>query len=197
MRLVGILGCAVLVLSCGGGSSSSTSTTSAGTATFSGTVRGNSLTPRDASAAVVSFSANGVPGKAAVIAITSATGLCSQLTSGKEPKSTQYLVLTPFKIQPDFSAIPPPSPGVYTVGALSIENAVAVFSATDAACQLNLASTVRATAGQIKLTAVGNRYSGSYELTFDVGDVISGTFDAPVCAGVDVSQAGQGTLSCQ
>jgi len=193
VRLANILAVAAVAASCGGSSSSGTSQ---GTATFSGTVRGNTMTPRDASAAVVSFSANGVPGKAAVIAITSATGICYELTSGKEPKSTQYLVLTPFKIQPDFSSIPPPAPGTYTVGALSIENAVAVFSGTDAACGVNLASTARATSGQITLTAVGNRYTGSYQLTFDFGDVVSGTFDAPVCA-ADVSQAGQGTLRCQ
>jgi hypothetical protein len=121
VRLAGILAVAAALASCGGGSSSSASQ---GTATFSGTIRGTTMTPRDASAAVVSFSANGVPGKAAVMVITSASAICSQLTSGKEPKSTQYLVLTPFKIQPDFSAIPPPTPGVYTVGALTIENAV-------------------------------------------------------------------------
>jgi len=195
MRLGGILVAAVVAMSCGGGSSSSG--TSQGTATFSGTIRGNTMTPHDASAAVVSFSANGVPGKAAVIAITSASGICSQLTSGKEPKSTQYLVLTPFKIQPDFSAVPPPAPGVYTVGALSIENAVAVFSGTDSACGVNLASAARATSGQVALTAVGNRYTGSYQLTFDFGDSVSGTFDAPVCANVDISQAGTGTFSCQ
>jgi len=194
MRLAGILAVALALASCGGNSSSGTSQ---GTATFSGTIRGNTMTPRDASAAVVSFSANGVPGKAAVIAITSASGICSELTSGKEPKNTQYLVLTPFKLQPDFSAIPPPAPGTYTVGALSIENAVAVFSGTDASCGLNLASAARATSGQITLTAVGNRYTGSYQLTFDFGDVVSGTFDAPVCANVDVSQAGTGTFSCQ
>jgi len=193
VRLASLLAVAAVAASCGGSSSAGTNQ---GTATFSGTVRGNTMTPRDASAAVVSFSANGVPGKAAVIAITSATGICSELTSGKEPKGTQYLVLTPFKIQPDFSSIPPPAPGTYTVGALSIENAVAVFSGTDADCGVNLASTARATSGQITLTAVGNRYAGSYQLTFDFGDVVSGTFDAPVCA-ADVSQAGQGTLRCQ
>ena len=196
MRLVSIFASGALVASCGGGGAGSSSA-SPGSATFSGTVRGNSLTPHDATAAVVSFSANGVPGKAAVIAITSATGLCSRLASGKEPKSTQYLLLTPFKIQPDFSAIPPPAPGVYSVGALTIENGVAVFSATDAVCKASPASTVRAASGQITLTAVGSRYTGSYQLTFDFGDTISGTFDAPVCAGVDALQAGQGTLTCE
>src|ERR1051325_11560036 len=110
MRLAGILAVAVAVASCGGGSSPGSTQ---GTATFSGTIRGTSMTPRDASAAVVSFSANGVSGKAAV-----------------------------------------------------------------------------ATSGQITVTAVGNRYAGSYQLTFDFGDTVSGTFDAPVCANVDVSQAG-------
>ena len=193
MRLAGILVVAAAVVSCGGGSSSS----NPGTATLSGTVRGNSFTPRDATAAVISFNANGRPGKAAAIAITSATGLCSSLTAGKEPRSTQYLVLTPFKVQPDFSPTTPPAPGAYQVGGPTLENGAAVFSATDGACHATLANTVTASTGTITLTAVGSRYTGSYDLTFEFGDRITGTFDAPVCGNIDASQVGQGTLACQ
>jgi hypothetical protein len=83
------------------------------------------------------------------------------------------------------------------VGALTLENGGAVFSATDSVCAASLANTVRASTGTITLTAVGNRYTGSYDLTFDFGDRITGTFDAPVCTGIDPLQAGQGTLACQ
>jgi hypothetical protein len=193
MRLVVVLASAALVTSCGGGDSSS----SPGTATLTGTVRGKSFTPGDATAAVISFTVNGRPGKAAAIALTSATGLCSTLTAGKEPRSTQYLVLTPFNLQPDFSPTTPTAPGAYQVGALTLQNGAALFSATDAACQVTLANTVRASTGTITLTTVGSRYTGSYDLTFEFGDRITGTFDAPVCGNVDASQVGQQTLACQ
>ena len=94
------------------------------------------FTPLDATAAVLSFSANGVPGRAALIGIASAAGICPLLKGGKEPRSTDYLVLTAFRLQPDYSAAPPPSPGTYYVGSLAIENGVVAFAATDATCHL-------------------------------------------------------------
>jgi hypothetical protein len=194
MRLVSVFASAALVASCGGGDSQSASPASA---TFTGSVRGNSFTPRDATAGIVSFNVNGLAGKAAVIAITSAPALCSALEAGKQPRSTQYLALTPFKLQPDFSAIPPPSPGVYQVGALTIENGVALFSTTDASCEVVPANTVRASTGTITLTAVGSRYTGSYELFFEFGDSVKGTFDAPVCGDIDLGALQAGTLACQ
>ena len=154
------------------------------------------FTPLDATAAVLSFSANGVPGRAALIGIASAAGICPLLKGGKEPRSTDYLVLTAFRLQPDYSAAPPPSPGTYYVGSLAIENGVVAFAATDATCHL-VGTTKTAITGSITFTAVGNRYAGSYDLTFDFGEHVTGTFDAPLCAGLDALDPGTGTLTCQ
>jgi hypothetical protein len=183
----------VLCCACGGGGGNGSVT---GSATLTGSVGGQSFTPHDATAAVLSFSANGVPGRAAVIAITSASGLCPLVADGKEPKSTTYLVLSAFQIQPDHSAAPPPSPGTYSVGSLAIENGVAVFAGTDSACAL-VAPAKRASTGTINLTSVGNRYSGSYDLFFDFGEHVSGIFDAPVCTGVSTLDPTSGALACQ
>jgi len=192
MRIVSVLIFAAVV-GCGGGDSSK----SPGSATFGGSVRGNSFTPRDAISGVVSFNTNGVHGQTAFIAITSAPALCSGLTADKQPRSSEYLFLAPFKVQPDFSAIPPPSPGTYQVGALTIENGAALFSTTDASCGVVAANTLAASSGTITLTAVGTRYTGSYQLFFDSGDSVSGTFDAPVCGGVDIAALQAGTVACQ
>jgi hypothetical protein len=182
----------VAALACGGGSSSTS-----GSASISGTIRGQSMSAKDATAANLSFNATGRGGSAAVIGITSAAGICPQLTSGKEPKSTQYLVLSAFRLQPDGSAAPPPSAGVYPVGALTIENAVAVFAATDAACHDTVASDSVATSGNVTFTSVGSRYAGTFDLTFGFGDHVTGTFDAPMCPGLAEFAEGKGTLACQ
>jgi len=101
---------------------------------------------------------------------------------GKEPKSTQVLSLTAFRLQPDFSAAPPPAAGTYFVGALAIENAVALFVASDAACQtLSPPGVVQASSGTVTFTSVGSRYAGSFDLFFGFGEHVTGTFDAPVC----------------
>jgi hypothetical protein len=161
-------------------------------------VRGQSLVPRDAIASTLSFSANGVPGRAAVIGISSAAGLCPLLTAGKEPKGTQYLVLTAFRLQPDYSAVPPPAPGTYPVGALTIENAVVVFASTDDSCHvLSPQGEAVASSGTVTFTAVGDRYAGSYDLTFNFGDRVTGTFDAPSCGGLAQLAPGTGSLVCQ
>lgn len=182
----------LVVLSCGGGGGPAS-----GSATFSGSIAGQSLVPRDATAGILSFSANGVPGQAAVIGITSAAGFCSLVSAGKEPRSTQYLVISAFRLQPNYSAAPPPSPGTYNVGAPTLENAVALFAATDANCQLVPASQAAATSGSITFTSVGGRYAGSYDLTFGFGEHVTGAFDAPVCAGAASIGPGSGSLACQ
>jgi hypothetical protein len=59
-------------LSCGGGATG-------GSATLEGAIRGQSFVPRDATAGILSFGANGVPGRAAVMGITTTAVLCSLL----------------------------------------------------------------------------------------------------------------------
>ena len=188
MRIVSVLASAALVASCGGGDSSRP-----GSATFTGTVAGNSFTPRDAISSIGSFTnGNGVvAGKGAFITISSAASLCSDRTGGKARRSTQYLQLAVFKVQPDFTAAALPSPGVYQVGALPIENAVSQFVTTDAICGLPPANIVGASTGTITLTAVGSRYTGSYDMLLESGDPVRGTFDAPLC------DAGSGTPICE
>jgi hypothetical protein len=186
-----ILLAASICVCCGGGGGPAS-----GSATFSGLVSGQTLTPHDATAAVLSFSGTGVPGRAALIAIASAPGLCSSLTGGKEPKSTSYLVLTAFQMQRDYSAAPPPAPGTYYVASAALENGVAVFASTNATCGL-VAAPKPATTGTITFTSVGNRYSGSYDLTFAFGEHVTGTFDAPLCGGISALDPGSGTLTCQ
>lgn len=191
MRLL-MAGGLAACLCCGGGGG-----TAGGSATFAGSIGGQSLVPHDATAATLAVSPNGVPGHAAVVALTSAAGMCPLLSSGKEPRNTQYLVLTAFRLQPDFSAAPPAQPGTYPVGALTIENAIAVFATTDVNCQLVPAAGAVANSGSITFTSVGNRYSGSYDLTFGFGDHVTGTFDAPLCASIATVGPGNGSLTCQ
>jgi hypothetical protein len=187
--LVGVM--MVAVLACGSGSSTS------GSATFAGTINGQTMAPKDATAANLPFNPTGRGGSAAVIGITTAAGICAELTSGKEPKNTQYLVLTAFRLQPDGSAAPPPAPGLYSVGALAIEAAVVLFAATDASCHNVAASNSVATSGGVTFTSVGSRYAGSFDLTFAFNEHVTGTFDAPVCPGLSAFAEGQGTLTCE
>jgi len=156
-------------------------------------VGGQAIVPHDAIATTISFSTNSVPGRAALIGITSASGICPMIMSGKQPKSTQVLSLTAFHLQPDFSPTPPPTAGTYSVGALVIDHAVGLFAATDASCNvLSPPGVVQASSGTVTFTSVGSRYAGSFDLTFGFGEHVTGTFDAPVC-----SADPNATLACQ
>jgi hypothetical protein len=180
MRVASLVASAALVVSCGGGEPASP------------TIGGIPFTPKDATAAVVPLSSFGivnVRGSTAVVGITSAPSLCSTLASGKEPKSGRYLVLAPFQVQPDLS-VSPPRTGDYPIGA----NARAVFFTTGTACDLG--NVTEATAGKFTFTSVGNRYTGSYDLSFGA-DHITGNFDAPVCSGIDPFAIGQRALGCE
>jgi hypothetical protein len=178
MRVIALAAVGLAVVSCGGGSASNI-----GSATLTGsTVGGQAIVANDAIATTVSLKANDVPGRAALIGITSASGICPMIMSGKQPKSTQVLSLTAFHLQPDFSPTPPPAAGTYSVGALVIDHAVGLFAATDASCNvLSPPGVVQASSGTVTFTSVGSRYAGSFELSFGFGEHVTGTFDAPVC----------------
>ena len=189
MRLV--LACVALAaLSCGGGSSG----TSTGSATFVGTIQGASFTPRDAISSNVSTPA----GQSGVVVVGSVPNLCSLLTAGKGPKSSQVLVLTALKEQPDHrSTAAPSSPGTYRFSDPDAA-AFAVFVAFDDNCQdRGLSSDGFGTSGSVTFTSVGDHYAGSFDFIFNATDHATGTFDAPACPALAKLVQDRSSLACQ
>jgi hypothetical protein len=186
-----IYAAAAALLSCGGGSSGPTP----GSATFQGTVRGNPVTMADATSAEIQPSSSARNG---VVVVSSASAICASLGTGKEPKSSQHLIVAVAEFN-GTTVTAPTGPGVFPIvfGPTSTRGAIATFVSTDATCQDPAAPNgAAATGGTITLTAVGATYSGSFDLTLDTTDHITGTFTAPGCNGL-AAVLQSGNTTCQ
>ena len=189
MRL--LQGALVAVIACGG--SGGTGVGPTGSATFSGSIHGAPFVPRDAVSANVSSPA----GQAGALVLSSTPGLCSLLTGGKAPKDTQLLIVSALKQQPDHTTAAPPSPATYTVLGPD-STAFPVFLSLDASCQdRGPDHDAFGTSGTVTFTSVGDRYAGSFDVTFDTTDHATGTFDAPGCPALAKLVADRSQLSCQ
>jgi hypothetical protein len=133
---------------------------------------------------VVQTTVSGVPVQLGGILVSSASGICSTLTSGKQPKSWQYLALGAAE-QQGSTIGPPRSPGAFTIitgPTTETRIAVAQFHETDASCtDLGAAGDASAVSGTVTLTTVGLSYAGSFDLMLDTGERVSGLFKAPGC----------------
>jgi hypothetical protein len=169
---------------------------STGTATVNGTIHGRQITAADASSAVVPASVQGFSFTAGAVVISSAANICSTVSAGKQPRNWQTLVLGVAQ-QQNGNVGPPTAPGVYTIiTGLSFDShiAVAYFRATDANCaDLGLTADAAAVSGTVTLTSVTPAFTGSFDLTLDTAEHITGSFKAPACAAIaSVVQSAQG-----
>jgi hypothetical protein len=178
--------CALALFACGSG---------VGSATFNGTVRGQSMHPADAVSA---------PSGVGWLIISSVGGICAKMAARQEPRSWATLSVQLMDSQPIAPyAVPPASTGTFTIvpgnfaGQLPPHSATAGFNVTDVFCH-NVAGG-SAVSGTVTLTSNnGGAYSGSFDLTFDSGDHVTGAFNADHCAGIEtfLAAAGNNTLSC-
>jgi hypothetical protein len=161
---------------------------SGASATFTGLVRGQSLTPTTSisSPATVSFASGNAP--VAAIVLSDAPALCRLLGSSQEPKSSRELRIFLADVNGTTGVLQVPAgTAAYSVFVVGSGNppphfAVASFAVTDAACHPIAARSAAAVAGTVTLTGnSGGAYAGAFDLTFDSGDRVTGAFDTAVC----------------
>ncbi len=204
---------ALLVASCGSSDSSPAASTPP---SLGGTVLGQPFTPADASALVLgegtcSFEGTTASATGLVVGFGSFAGLCNFVTQtqscGTKANATIVNLLlvranvlgrTATPVQPGTYALGGGNPVPDAQGNLTV--AQAFVTKTDAACGEPSGAPV-ATAGTIRIDAVGTRVTGSADLTFPDGGRVSGTFDVPACGfqtGVCAALSGSGctTESC-
>lgn len=159
-----------------------------GSATFNGTVHGQSMTPKDyiSSPATVSFASGTAP--VAAIVISDAGAACTRLAANQEPKSSRSLVIFLSDVDRGSGVFGVPSGlATYTVftvgsGAPPTHFAVASFGVNDASCNQIAAQSATAVAGAVALTGIADgAYAGTYDLSFDSGDRVTGAFNTAVC----------------
>jgi hypothetical protein len=151
---------------------------------FSGTIRGQSLTPTESisgSTPVPTYP----PNTAGLVLISSANDSCADAAARIQPKSAAAMLIT----LADFDASTgapsaPAAPGSYTVSQTTVPKQAWVgFGATDASCN-EFVSAVGAS-GTVTITGVSDSaYAGSFDVIFDSGDHVTGSFSASACAGL-------------
>ncbi len=149
--------------------------------TVNGSIRGNSLKSGDAVSATGSVALGGSPINAGVVVLSNTSGLCGLAVAGKEPKNSQFLILVVSDRNTNTAPTGAGSYVIYSSGAQPTKLAIAQYFQTDASCH-EIQSTL-ATSGTITLTSVSNgNLSGTFDLTFDTGDHVSGSFSAANCS---------------
>lgn len=170
-RLAAVL---ITVAACGGGGAGSS-------ASFTGTVDGTTFHPVEAISA---------PG---TITMSDRSGLCDLATRSIEPRSSHVLAIG--VAEDDRKAV---HPGTYTVvdphtANRPLKAAFAVFVTVDAVCTPPQRSS--SASGTIVLTkVVDGAYTGTFDIVFQGGDHVSGSFDSASCSGL--AGWGLGALTC-
>jgi hypothetical protein len=159
----------------------SSSSGGGGAATVTGTVAGAQVPTTDAIAIVAPLveTFGGFTQEGVTVAITNLSPACSFAQPGGDsnpPNSTILLmeVGSPQAVTPGTYSIIATTPTATTI------NALLVFEAVDGQCKqtsLHAARSGTITFSTISATAV----VGSFDVTFNTGENLTGSFDAPIC----------------
>jgi hypothetical protein len=159
-----------------------------------GRIRGSQLSPGDAVWGTGSVTIASTTVNAAVVVISNSSNLCSFARALTQPRNSQSLTIV---LSDRSTNSAPTAPGTFTIwvsGPQPTRLAVAQYSQTDANCQQIQTATATATSGAIIVTSVssGGNMSGNFDLIFDSGDQVTGSFSATNCSAL-VSAIGTST----
>jgi hypothetical protein len=171
---------------CGGGGSPTFAT---GSASVTGTIGGQSMTPRDAVSVVVQNGSN----SAGEIVITNFDTTCAKFNAHQEPKNSQAISIAIGNRSSLTGIVAPSATGTYAVYAQADSfnhvglQAIALFVSTDASCNANPGQPFPAvTGGTVVLTRIdASGYSGTFDLTFATNtgsSHVTGSFTSAQCA---------------
>lgn len=123
--------------------------------------------------------------------VTSASGLCTYLSNGKLPKSSSMLTLV-LAERDQNNNIRPITTGEFAVGTgvgggedagqpQSLRSASGLFAKASDSCFNNNPNVLTVSSGTVTVTSLDGGAKGSYTLTFQSGESLTGTFDAMSC----------------
>ncbi len=159
---------------CGGSTSGSVGK---GAATVNGTTAGRQFMAEDAAGVVGTWmTQNGAVEEVDVLIAAGFSGICGRLQQPQSigQASDAMLALVTFAASPGSSV----TPGTYPVTTTGLTGAL--YGPNPAHC--SSAASEEAQSGTVTFTAIdGATISGGFDLSFQNGDHLTGTFSAPVC----------------
>jgi hypothetical protein len=179
MRTIGYL----LVLASALGACSSDSSSPA---SLNGTIHGKSFAMKDAaSGEVVVTTAGGAMLHTGAILLTSTAGTCADVDANQAHQNEKGLLLVLWDVV-GTTTNAPTQPGMYSVyqgsGTSPMKAGTVNALSFDATCNPIAADAAKGATGTVNLTAVsGMKYSGTFDVSLDSGDHITGSFDPIEC----------------
>jgi hypothetical protein len=170
-----------------------------------GTVTGpGSFQPSDTISASVTMSdGNGGTSSYAWIVLASTSGLCAD--AGASPpidRKQQKFTTIALRDVAGATSTTPAAPGTYTIypntGSEPPKSASLSTGQLDATCQPIDASSASGESGTVTLTSLsGGVFAGSFDVTLNTGDHITGTFQPKACPQLQASLAAGNSHTCQ
>jgi len=156
-----------------------------GTGSVTGVVDGRAFAVMDSVSATVD-SRGATPGTYAELFLTSTPGFCDDVEHRINRANSSVFAAQIVKASPN-RAEAPTGPGTYTIATSSSASgpvATGGFLDYDAACAPT--PRARATGGTVTVTSVvGDIYAGSFDLSLDTGEHVTGTFSPGGCPALD------------
>ncbi len=174
MNRFAIAAAVVGIVGCGGGS---------GSGSF--TIRGQSFSPAETISTVQTNSSTSV----GVVIFSGRSGICALAASNTNPKNTKGLIIV---LSNNGAA---PIAGAYTVTTTFSAGKIAIaqFVSYDNTCNDITAQEANGASGTVTLTSVsGNALAGTFDITLDSCDHITGGFTGTGC----VIPSSTGTATC-
>ena len=157
-------------------------------ATFTGSIHGVTFTASDAVSGPASLQLGTTNVSAGAVVITSWSGVCSDISQNppQQMKNSSYFIIV-LGVFTGTTISAPSAAGTYTVfagtGTPPTNLALVLFNQTDAQCNTVQATTAEAASGTVTLSGLnGSSYSGSFDVTMNSGDHVTGSFNATGCA---------------
>ena len=202
MAMKTMMAAAALVLAIGCGSGSGGSTT--GSASFTGTVRGQSFSPKETLSTDATIPTSQGAANVGAVILTDQANTCSHAGANSEAKGSKYFVIALGELLingSDLSIIKPKGPGNFGVYSLASGGfppsklAIVVSETTGNDCKDTAALEAVGTGGTVRVTSISNgSYAGDFDITLTEGDGngdpksggstdhVTGTFSAAGCA---------------
>jgi len=176
---------AALLAACGGGGGNSL------------TIQGQSFSAKD------TISGSGSVGgsdtnTAGLVLMTSVSGACADLSASKQPKDSASLFFMLTDVNPTtFATSAPNAPGTYTISGSAAKSVAVSFQTWDVSCNRVSSASSDGATGTVNLTGVNNgAYAGDFDVIFESGDHVTGSFDGTACAAMSAMVEGTILFTC-
>jgi hypothetical protein len=192
-NLVRALVLSAACLACGGGQGNGTVVQ---TNKVVGTIGSRSFTAEDATSTAGSWKGFDFVGPSLAVQISDYAALCTYSANLQEPPNTQNLVLMLARVDASGSSSPPVTNGEFPL----LTSAAAGLwsqawyeyggSGVSGSYDCFRAYSRSASSGKVVVTSISDdAVTGTFDLVFEPGDHVTGSFYAPTCAGADLNRS--------